>query len=154
MRNHLISSLIMALSITGCASIKGLSFKPSNEASQSFVSPEIVGHGEYISAAIADWIFEEANTNHIRNISFASSNTPNDNFNIHNSIADRLKSKGLNIVQSEENNTLKIWYWAGEVDDKILIRITANNKEATRLFTKAANNTIIPASPLTIRLNQ
>ena len=58
------------------------------------------------------------------------------------------------IVQSEENNSLKIWYWAGEVDDKILIRITANNKEATRLFTKAANNTIIPASPLTIRLNQ
>lgn len=139
--------LAFAVSLSSCASTDTLN---SNRPA-SYAQPSLDNHSDYIAAAIADWIREEANSDGFDSVILAKNNSQFDKAGISEKIESRLKSYGIKVANDEAPTNLKAWYWVGEFNDQILIRIRANEREATRLFAKAKDDSITPASPLTIR---
>lgn len=138
----------LSLSLSGCASMDSL----KNSSAKPMASSAILERSDYISAAIADWISEEANTSHFQRIGIAKATTPDDILAL--AINQKLLANGLQIAKDNDKPDLNANYLVSEIDDKILIRVRANNREASRLFLKGDNNSIIPASPLSIRASQ
>lgn len=138
----------LSLSLSGCASMDSL----KNSSAKPMASSAILERSDYISAAIADWISEEANTSHFQRIGIAKATTPDDILAL--AINQKLLANGLQIAKDNDKPDLNANYSVSEIDDKILIRVRANNREASRLFLKGDNNSIIPASPLSIRASQ
>lgn len=138
----------LSLSLSGCASIDHL----KTNFDKPTASSTILERSDYISAAIADWISEEANTSHFQRIGLAKATTPDDILAL--AINQKLLANGLQIAKDNDKPDLNANYLVGEIDDKILIRVRANNREASRLFSKGDNYSIIPASPLSIRASQ
>ncbi len=144
-----LSFAIAAISLGGCATIENATSLVKPKPVET--SPEMLARANPISRAIAEWASEEAQDANIKSIQLvANSDLPS----IHILISDRLKTSGLEITQSEAVNNMKLTYQVTQTDNQILIIIRSNNHEATRLFAMTENNTITPASPLTIRLNQ
>ncbi|MBN8647537.1 MAG: hypothetical protein J0L55_06235 [Caulobacterales bacterium] len=144
-------SILFAFTMTlgGCASIDAV----KQNFTKSEISSAINERSDYISTAIADWISEEADSSHTKNIDFSQMKTSSNDDILKPIIMVKLQNNGLNIATNNDASNLKAQYVVSEIDDKILIRIRANTHEATRLFTKGDGNSIIPASPLTIRAN-
>lgn len=149
MRKFKFLILAFAISLSACASTEAIN---SNRPA-SYMEPSLNNHSDYIAAAIADWIKEEANSDGFDSVNLAKDNSQSDMAGISEKIENRLKSYGIKVANDEAPTNLKAWYWVGEFNNQILIRIRANDREATRLFNKSQDNSITPASPLTIRAN-
>jgi uncharacterized protein YceK len=145
----ILSLLAAGLCLSSCASIDKL----TSNIQKPSVSSAINDRSEYISTAIADWVSEEAQAAGAQNVEFSTSMPSNANDIIGTSVLSKLQTNGLKIAITSDTTNMKVWYLVSEIDDHILIRIRADNREATRLFTKGENNSIVPASPLTIRAN-
>lgn len=142
MKKRLISIIALCIATSACATID----EPQTNKPQA---SNLQNYSTYIAAAISDWIVEEAQDKQLSSIrlqidkqAFANSE-----------IEQLLQTKNIKITNDENVPSLQVSYWVSETDDKILIRIKTNNSEAIRLFRKAENNSIIPASPLTMRAN-
>ena len=145
----ILSLLAAGLCLSSCASIDKL----TSNIQKPSVSSAINDRSEYISTAIADWVSEEAQAAGAQNVEFSTSMSSNANETISTRVMSKLQSNGFKIATTTDTTNMKVWYLVSEIDDNILIRIRADNREATRLFSKGENNSIVPASPLTIRAN-
>lgn len=140
--------LMLSLSFGGCATIN--SFKDSFEKPK--FSPSIIERSDYISSAIADWIIEEAKSEKAQIIGISNIDKSNNFDEINSNIIEKLKSNGLNVTNENDNSALSSSYLVSEIDDKILIKIQTKEQEVSRLFAKGEANSIIPISPLSVRI--
>lgn len=142
--------LILSLSIGGCASINSL--KISFDSPQN--SSAIIERSDYISSAIADWISEDVKTRKSNMIEVSNLDNSNNFDALNTRIIEKLQKNGINIAAKNDKADAQLKYLISEIDDKILIQIQTNNKTVSRLFAKGDNFSIIPASPLSIRIIQ
>ncbi|MBN8646416.1 MAG: hypothetical protein J0L55_00570 [Caulobacterales bacterium] len=142
MKKRLISIISLCIATSACATID------TQSTSKSQVSG-LQNYSTYIAAAISSWIVEEAQD---KQLSFIRLQIDKQAF-ANSEIEQFLQTKNIKITNDKNVPSLKVSYWVSELDGKILIRIKTNDSEATRLFSKSEGNSIIPASPLTIRPN-
>ena len=140
MKIHIIYIIALCVVISACATT-GKSPPPSKQTS------ELQNYSSYIAAAISDWIAEEAQTKQLNYVKLLTNEQGISRIDIEK----RLQLNAIKITNDESIPSLKVSYSVSEIDDKILIRIKTDAFEATRLFSKAEGNSIIPTSPLSLR---
>ena len=140
MKIHIIYIIALCVVISACATTRK-SPPPSKQTS------ELQNYSSYIAAAISDWIAEEAQTKQLNYVKLLTNEQGISRIDIEK----RLQLNAIKITNDESIPSLKVSYSVSEIDDKILIRIKTDAFEATRLFSKAEGNSIIPTSPLSLR---
>lgn len=142
MKKRILPLLVLSLLTSACTTLK-------SPFSEQVKTAQLNDYSTYISAAIADWIIEEAKEKQIENVKLQSIQSSNSM----TEIEKRLAENNINVTIDESIPSLQFSYSYSEIGDKILIKIQTNEYEIARLFRKTEGNAIIPASPLNMRAN-
>lgn len=142
MKKRLLSIIVLSLLSSSCASL-------NSNATNLEKHPSLKDYSEYTSSAIADWILEEAKSKQLETVILR---TNQDDYAFEE-IQKRLINNNIKITKDANNEAFDISYSISEIDDNILIKISSKEYEVSRLFKKSDGNSIIPASPLSMRAN-
>lgn len=126
---------LLAISLSSCATTK-------ENANQSYIDPALNNYSQYAAAAIASFANDEASGKY-NSIELVPSN---------NSDFDIVLKRRLRPASTLNEPTAKLIYNVRSIDEKVLIEIHLANIEATRLFATKDGAILIPASPLTKRI--
>ena len=133
MRPQIIALLAMVLS--SCATTE-------ESTNQSYIDPALNNYSQYAAAAIASFANDEASGKY-NSFELVPSN---------NSDFDSVLKRRLKPANTLNEPTARVIYNVKSIDDKVLIEIHLANIEATRLFATKDGAILIPASPLTKRI--
>lgn len=126
---------ICAIALSSCATTE-------ESANQSYIDPELNNYSQYAAAAIASFANDEANGKY-NSFELVPSNSA--------ALDDLIKRRITNANNLNEPSA-KLIYSVKSIGDQVLIEIHLANINATRLFTTKDGAILIPASPLTKRI--
>ena len=126
---------ICAFALTSCAT-------KEQSSNQSYIDPALNNYSQYAAAAIASFANEEA-TGKYNSFELAPSN---------NSALDDLIKKRIANANVINEPSARLIFSVKSVDEKVLIQIHLANIEASRLFATKDGAILIPASPITKRI--
>lgn len=126
---------ICVIALSSCATTK-------ESSNQSYIDPALNNYSRYAAAAIASFANDEANGKY-NSFELVPSN---------NSDFDSVLKRRLSPANTLNEPTAKLIYNVRNIDDQVLIEIHLANIDATRLFATKDGAILIPASPLTKRI--
>lgn len=132
--NPLIIALF-TIALSSCATTE-------ESANQSYIDPSLNNYAQYAAAAIASFANDEASGKY-NSVELVPSN---------NSDFDSVLKHYLRPASTLNEPTAKLIYNVRSIDEKVLIEIHLSNINATRLFATKDGAILIPASPLTKRI--
>lgn len=126
---------LCAIALSSCATTE-------ESANQSYIDPALNSYSQYAAAAIASFANDEASGKY-NSFELVPSN---------NSDFDSVLKRRLRPANTLNEPTAKLIYNVRNIDDQVLIEIHLANIDATRLFATKDGAILIPASPLTKRI--
>ncbi len=126
---------ICAIALASCAT-------KEESSNQSYIDPALNNYSQYAAAAIASFANEEASGKY-NSFELVPSN---------NSALDDLIERRITNANVLNEPSARLIFSVKSIDDKVLIQIHLANIEATRLFATKDGAILIPASPITKRI--
>lgn len=124
-----------AVALSSCATTE-------ESSNQSYIDPSLNNYAQYAAAAIASFANDEANGKY-NSFELVPSNN--------STLDDQVKRRIANANNLNEPSA-KLIYSVKSIGDQVLIEIHLANIDATRLFATKDGAILIPASPLTKRI--